>query len=168
MKGKYKVIIAIIAILIASSITYYGVTYHRGSPKEVYIKGYVYICGNNPSQINFYNGKNMYTAHVHNRTFTIVLPNHKYYNMSIYYISTGSCWLFNDPIYINSKTKYYTLNLTLNYLEHSYYLIHNNSNNSQQNASITQTSSPTESSNGSITVTMTIPNTNYNNNYPGS
>ncbi|MCE4623653.1 MAG: hypothetical protein F7B11_02765 [Caldisphaeraceae archaeon] len=168
MKGKYKVIIAIVVILVVSSITYYSITYHRGSPKEVYIKGYVYI-GKDPFQIIFYNGnvysKNVYTAQVHNRSFTIVLPNNKCYNVTIY--TSMSSWTFiNDPIYINSKTKHYTLNLTLKYLARDHCLLYNN-NSSQQNVSITQTSNASES-NGSITVTITIPNTNYNNNYPGS
>jgi len=171
MKGKYKVIIAIIAILVASSITYYGITYHRGSPKEVYVKGYVYTYSK-ATQINFYNGKNMYVAQVHNRTFVVVLPNDKCYNVSVYYTfgptSKGmiSSWFFNDPVYINSKTKHYTLNLTPNYLARDHCLLHNSSS-SQQNSSITQSSSASES-NGSITITITTPYTSYNNNYPSS
>ncbi|MDP8002787.1 MAG: hypothetical protein ACP5I6_04995 [Caldisphaera sp.] len=109
---KLAIMLAMLAII---GVSY--VAYRASIPiKEVNVTGEVYLICNDPVWITFYHNKSIYTAKVENHTFWIILLNNEYYNITEQ-CESGKIFsfysFFNNPIFIESKSKTYFINLTV-------------------------------------------------------
>ncbi|WP_292320619.1 hypothetical protein [Caldisphaera sp.] len=108
---RIAIIIGVVLLIIFIFVAYYE---FNKPIKEVNVTGVVELC-NNPFEIIFYNNNSTYIAQVKNYTFKLILPNNKYYNISVICRTATLTVTFNDfnnPVHIVSNKKTYFLNLT--------------------------------------------------------